>query len=101
MNHPALGMICGLAFGVVVVALMMPMTFPDKRAALLAAFVNRFAVGFLIPNVSLPLPEWLIGLGVALVLSIPDAIITKALVPIVGIGALGGLVIGFVTQLLG
>ncbi len=99
MSATTLGVTCGLAFGTAVVLLMLPMAFPDKRAALLAAFVNRFAVGFLIPVVTLPLPSWLVGLLVALLLSIPEAIVTKAWIPIIGIGALGGLVIGVVVPL--
>jgi hypothetical protein len=88
------GVIAGLAFGTLVVLLMLPMQFPDKRAALAGAFVNRFAVGFLIPLVALPLPAWAKGLLVGLLLSIPEAIITKAYAPILIIGALGGLIIG-------
>jgi hypothetical protein len=71
------------------------MTFPDKRAALLGAFLNRFAIGFLIPLVQLPAPRWAIGLSLGILLSLPDGIITKAFAPIVGMGAVGGLIIGW------
>jgi hypothetical protein len=37
------------------------MRFTDKRAALSAAFINRFAVGTVIGAVALPWPGWLIG----------------------------------------
>ncbi len=49
-------MLCGLAFGLLDVALMLPMSFPDKRAAIAGAFVDRFAIGFLICVIDLPLP---------------------------------------------
>jgi hypothetical protein len=74
---------------------MLPMSFSDKRAALLGAFLNRFAIGFLVPLVQLPGPRWAIGLGLGVLLSLPDGIITKAFAPIVGMGAVGGLLIGW------
>jgi hypothetical protein len=89
------GILAGLAYGAITVATMLPMTFPDKRAALLGAFLNRFAIGLLIPLVEFPAPRWAIGLGLGLLLSLPDGIITKAFAPIVGLGALGGLLIGW------
>jgi len=73
------------------------MQFPDKRAAISAAFINRFAIGLLIPLVTLPTPYWATGLIVALLLSIPPAIVTKAYAPILGLGAIGGVIIGFVS----
>jgi hypothetical protein len=91
-----LGIVCGLVFGVVDVLLMIPLTFPDKRLAMTAAFFGRFAIGFLICVVDLPVPAWLTGLIVALLVSIPSALITKAYAPILGLGAVGGVVIGFV-----
>src|SRR3954469_13500772 len=94
MSRLVLGLLCGLIFGAVDVALMLPMSFPDKRTALLAAFFSRFGIGFVIPLVQLPWPGWLIGLVIGLLLSVPDAIITKAYLPILMSGALGGLIIG-------
>ena len=38
-----LGLIAGVVFGALDVALMLPMSFPDKTAALLGAFTSRFA----------------------------------------------------------
>lgn len=86
--------VAGLIFGAVAVALMLPMQFPDKRTALLGAFASRFAIGFTIGCVQLPWPGWLIGLVFGLLLSLPDAIVTKAYAPILIIGAVGGLLIG-------
>src|SRR5215207_12973 len=99
MNSLLLGIILGLLFAGIAVAPMFKMTFSDKRAAILGAFINRFMVGFLIPN-SLPsIDPILRGLLLGLFLSLPDAIITKAYAPIMGLGVIGGLVIGIVTRL--
>lgn len=90
-----LGLICGLIFGGLDVALMLPMTFPDKATALLGAFTSRFAIGFVIACVRLPSwPGWLIGLLFGLLISLPDAIITHKYVPILVLGGIGGLIIG-------
>ncbi len=96
MSRISLGVLCGLIFGSVDVAIMIPMTFPDKRAAMLGAFIARFAIGFVICNIRLPWPGWAVGLFIGILLSLPDAIITKAAVPILATGALGGLIIGWI-----
>ena len=90
------GILCGLVFGGLAVATMIPLSFDDKRAAMLGAFFNRFAIGLVIGAAALPLPGWLTGLLFGLLLSLPDAIITKAYAPIIGLGTLGGLIIGAV-----
>ena len=95
MNPLLFGLLAGLVFGAVDVALMLPMEFPDKKTALLGAFASRFAIGFLIPLVKMPIPAWAIGAAVGLLISLPDAIITKAYAPILGTGLLGGLIIGW------
>ena len=95
MNPVTFGLIAGLIFGAVDVALMIPMDFPDRKTAMLGAFASRFAIGFLIPLVKMPLPAWAIGALVGVLVSVPDAIITKAYAPILGTGLLGGLVIGW------
>ena len=95
MNPVIFGLIAGLVFGAADVALMLPMEFPDKKTALLAAFASRFAIGFLIPLIKMPLPTWAAGAIVGLLISIPDAIITKAYAPILASGVIGGLVIGW------
>ena len=99
MSRLAVGLICGLIFGAVDVALMLPMSFPDKRTALLAAFLSRFGIGLVIPLVNLPTwPGWLVGVTFGVLLSLPDVIVTKAYVPILIGGAIGGLVIGGITR---
>jgi hypothetical protein len=94
MSRITLGLICGVAFGLLDAALMLPMSFPDKRVALTAAFLDRFAIGFLICVVDLPLPGWASGLIVALLISMPSAVVTKAYAPILATGAIGGVIIG-------
>jgi hypothetical protein len=91
-----LGLICGIAFGALAVLTMIPLQFPDKKAAMLGAFFNRFAIGFLIGSTHLPMAPWLGGLVVSLLVSLPSAIISKAYAPILGLGAVGGVVIGFI-----
>ena len=93
MSRPVFGVVAGLVFGAVAVALMLPMKFPDKRTALMAAFANRFAIGALAATVQMPLPEWLSGLIVGFLISLPDAIVTKAYAPIMIIGSLGGVAV--------
>ena len=95
MSNIMAGIISGLIFGAVSVAMMIPMSFPDKRAALSAAFINRFAIGFVIGCVTLPnWPGWAVGVLIALLLSLPAAIISKAYAPILIVGAIGGAIIG-------
>ena len=94
MSRFAIGIVGGVIFGAAAVMSMLPMAFADKRSALTAAFINRFAIGFAIGAAQLPWPGWLVGLTFGLLLSVPDAIITKAWAPIMGMGALGGVVIG-------
>lgn len=96
MTRLQLGLICGLVYGVVTVASMVPLSFPDKRTAMVAAFLNRFGIGLVICVVALPWPGWLVGLLFGILLSLPDAIVTRAYAPIMIFGALGGTVIGMI-----
>ena len=96
-----LGTICGLVYGALSAASMLPLSFPDKRAALLGAFINRFSIGFVIGTATLPFRGWLSGLIFGLLLSVADAIITKAYVPIIGFGIIGGTVIGWLVERFG
>jgi len=92
MHHVLLGLALGMLAGIIAVGLMMPMSFPSKRTAMMAAFISRFSIGFLTANSSLPINPIIIGLGIGFVLSVPDALVTKAYTPILVIGAiLGGL----------
>src|SRR5512132_3974607 len=94
MNNIAFGIIAGLVFGAIDVALMIPMSFTDKKTAMAAAFASRFAIGFLIAVTRMPIPGWVQGAMVGLLISIPDAIVTKAYAPILATGIIGGAIIG-------
>src|SRR2546423_7141637 len=96
MSHLLFGVIAGLAFGILAVGIMLPLQFPDKRAALTAAFLDRFAIGLVIGVVALSWPRWAVGLFFGLLLSAPAAVITKAWAPILGLGALGGFFIALI-----
>lgn len=95
MKRPTFGIVAGLLFGAIDVALMLPLKFADRTTAFAAAFASRFAIGLLAATTQLPLPGWARGLIVGLLISIPDAIITKAYAPILVTGVLGGTLIGW------
>jgi hypothetical protein len=40
---------------------MLPMSFPDKKAAIPAAFIARFGIGFVIGAARLPWSGWAVG----------------------------------------
>jgi hypothetical protein len=96
MSRILLGTICGLVYGALSAASMIPLSFLDKRAALIGPFLNRFAIGFVIGAARLPVPSWAQGLIFGVLLSLPDAIITKAFAPILILGAVGGTIIGLI-----
>ena len=62
MSHLAYGIVAGLLFGALAVVSMLPLPFPDKRAALTAAFLDRFAIGLVIGVATLGWPAWAMGL---------------------------------------
>ena len=96
MSRLALGTVCGVIYGALSATSMLPLTFEDKTAALIGSFLNRFAIGFVIGAARLPIPSWANGLIFGILLSLPDAIITKAYAPILILGAIGGLIIGVI-----
>ncbi len=95
MNNLTKGLIAGLIFGTVSIIPMFFMNFENKTRAMTASFISRFAIGFIIFNLDLPLPNWIKGGLVGLILSMPDAIVTKQYGPILGLGLIGGIVCGF------
>lgn len=101
MNSITLGIICGLVFGIIDVLVMIPLKFENDRKrneAMMGAFMERFMLGFLIPNVSLGIHPALTGLILGIGLSLPTAIITRVYPPTIGIGMIGGVIIGFVAN---
>ncbi|HEV7921563.1 MAG TPA: hypothetical protein VGR02_12315 [Thermoanaerobaculia bacterium] len=95
MKRLPFGIVGGLLFGAIDVALMLPLPFKDRPTAFAAAFASRFAIGVLAATTQLPLPAWARGLVVGLLISIPDAIITRAYAPILVTGVIGGTLIGW------
>ena len=61
---------------------------------MLGAFASRFAIGFIIGVTRMPVPGWLRGIIIGVLISIPDAIVTKAYIPILATGIVGGAIIG-------
>ena len=101
MSKVVLGAICGLVFGVVDVLIMIPLKYENNRKrteAMSAAFLERFMIGFLIPNVELGIHPALTGLLLGTGLSLPSAIITRAYAPIIGVGMAGSVIIGFIVK---
>jgi len=94
MTHLTYGLVSGSVLGALAIGPMFKMTFADKRAAISAAFIERLGIGLVIALVSVPWPSWVTGLTFGVMLSLPSALITKARVPILLVGAIGGLVIG-------
>ncbi len=103
MSHVGFGVICGLSFGVLDVLVMLPLKYETRRKkyeALSGAFLERFMLGFIIPNLNLGINPMVAGGLMGLGLSVPTAIITRAYVPITAIGVVGGVVIGLLQVLL-
>ena len=103
MSRLWLGLLAGLVYGAVSAASMLPLQFPHKRAALLAAFLNRFSIGVILgalvgsPQVeALGLSPWVVGLAVGVLLSAADAVITKAYAPIMITGVIFGAIAGWI-----
>ena len=96
MPRVTLGVILGLSIGIADVLLMLPLSFPDKRTALLAAFFSRFSLGFFVATVNLPLSPIVAGVLVGLLTSIPDAVVTKAYAPILITGVIFGALAGWI-----
>jgi len=92
-------LIAGLVFGTISAGSMIKIEAPSprqKREAMVAAFVDRFLIGFVIGPVAKGLGAngLLIGALLGFGLSIPSALIARAYVPIMAIGTIGGLAVG-------
>jgi len=103
MNKIILGLICGLVFGVLDVLIMIPLKFENTRKkyeAMSSAFLERFMTGFIIPNVDLGIHPAVTGMLLGLGFSVPTAIITRAYLPIIGTGVVGGVIIGVISKVI-
>ena len=95
MTNIEKGFVAGLIFGVISIIPMFFMKFENKRNAIIASFISRFSIGFIIFNLNIPLSGWLKGGLVGVVLSLPDALVTKQFKPVLGLGLIGGLICGY------
>ena len=68
----------------------------EKREAMAAAFLERFFTGFVIGPAAkgLGASGLLIGALLGIGFSVPTALITRAYLPIVAMGTVGGLAVG-------
>ncbi|TLY25305.1 MAG: hypothetical protein E6K63_14080 [Nitrospirae bacterium] len=97
MNRLILGILFGIAFGVIDV--LMVLNHPDRTTAMvLQAFSSRFAIGVLGANVSLSMHPALGGALVGLLISLPDAFIAKSYVGIIGTGLIFGALAGWAAK---
>ena len=92
------GIIAGLIFGTLDVLPMFFMNFADKHAAIIGAFLSRFAIGLLIFTANLGVNKIISGLVIGTLLSVPDALITKSYGPILGSGIIGGFILGYIAH---
>lgn len=102
MSRVVLGLICGLSFGILDVLVMIPLKYENKRKmaeAMSAAFIERFMVGFLIPNTLIGINPIITGVILGIGFSVPTAIITRAYIPIIAIGTAGSVIIGIITNM--
>ena len=92
------GIFAGIAFGILDILPMLFMQFDDKVAAVSGAFISRFAIGLLAFTADLGINKIYSGLLIGLMLSLPDALITKNYGPILGSGIIGGALIGYIAS---
>jgi hypothetical protein len=103
MSKVLFGLICGLSFGVIDVIVMLPLKYENNRKkyeALSSAFLERFMLGLIIPNIGWNLNPIITGGLLGLGFSLPTSIITRAYIPINVIGIVGGCIIGLLDMLL-
>jgi hypothetical protein len=98
MDTLTIALVAGLAFAVIDLLFMLPVKFKSqslKREAMMIVFIQRFATGFVIPYISLPVNHALTGALTAFVLSLPLAIYLKRNIPLMG--AVIGFIVGWFT----
>ena len=101
MRRSKLGIVLGSALGILDVLVMLPLKFEDNRKraeAMSSAFIERFLICLLVPNVTLGGHPAVTGSFLGFGMSVPSAIITRTYAPILGLGTVAGLVAGLVTQ---
>ena len=91
MNRLWIGVLCGVAFGIVDVLMTVFGKHPEMtRTMLLQAFSSRFAIGVLAATVTLPVHPILAGAIVGVLISLPDAFGLHSYAGVLGTGLLFG-----------
>jgi len=86
-------------FGLLDAAMVVFGKHPDKSLAMLSqAFSSRFAIGFLAANLSLRIHPEISGAIVGLLVSLPDALVMKPCVEILGTGLVFGALAGWAAK---
>ena len=99
MNRVILGVLCGVAFGLIDGGMVLLGNHPDRSTAmLLQAFFSRFAIGFLAVNISLRIHPVLAGAVVGVLVSLPDAFAMKSYAGILGTGLIFGALSGWAAK---
>jgi hypothetical protein len=99
MNRLVLGVLCGVAFGLIDVLMTIFGHHPDRNTGmLLQAFSSRFAIGFLGANLSLRMHPVLAGATAGLLISLPDAFALKSYVGVLGTGLAFGALAGWAAK---
>ena len=98
MQKIKFGLIAGLVFAILDVIPMFFLDIPERNLAIISAFINRLVMGLLIFTTDWQMQKWMSGLLIGILLSLPYAIIAKTYGPILGAGAVGGIIIGYVAQ---
>lgn len=93
MNRLTLGILFGVAFGVVDALMVLRGNYPS--AMLLQAFFSRFAIGVLAATVDWRANPILTGAIVGLLISLPDAFALKSYAGILGTGVIFGAIAGW------
>ena len=102
MNRLWIGILCGVAFGIVDVLMTVFGKHPDMtRTILLQAFSSRFAIGVLAATVTLPVHPILAGAIVGLLISLPDAFGLHSYAGVLGTGLLFGALTAWATRMWG
>lgn len=100
MDQLLKAVLAGIIFGGIAAGSMIPLDFSSiskKREAMLAGFIERFMIAFVIVLINLPLPHPLAGFILGFLMSLPTAIITRKYIPLLAMGSLGGFFVGLFT----
>ena len=99
MSPLFIGVVCGIAFGVIDVTMTVLGNHPDiSRGMLMQAFTSRLAIGVLGANVSLPMDRALSGALAGLLISLPDAFALHSYFGVLGTGVLFGAIAGWAAK---